>query len=72
MLFFIFQKSIRNNALIGVSMIPRGEVGLIFAEMGRINGVLPNEIYAMLIFVIVMTTIIPPFILKHYFKVECV
>lgn len=70
--FFIFQKSIRNNALIGVSMIPRGEVGLIFAEMGRINGVLPNEIYAMLIFVIVMTTIIPPFILKHYFKVECV
>lgn len=53
-------------------MIPRGEVGLIFAEMGRINGVLPNEIYAMLIFVIVMTTIIPPFILKHYFKVECV
>ncbi|AFL68493.1 cation:proton antiporter [Sulfurospirillum barnesii] len=70
--FFIFQKSIRNNALIGVSMIPRGEVGLIFAEMGRINGVLPNEIYAMLIFVIVITTVIPPFILKHYFKAECV
>jgi Kef-type K+ transport system membrane component KefB len=70
--FFIFQKSIRNNAIIGVSMIPRGEVGLIFAEMGRINGVLPNDIYAMLIFVIVITTVIPPFILKRYFKVECV
>jgi len=70
--FFIFQKSIRNNAVIGMSMIPRGEVGLIFAEMGRINGALPNDIYAMLIAVIIVTTIIPPFLLKKYFKVECV
>jgi Kef-type K+ transport system membrane component KefB len=70
--FFIYQKSIRNNAIIGVSMIPRGEVGLIFAEMGRINNALPNDIYAMLIFVIVFTTVIPPFILKKYTTVECV
>jgi Kef-type K+ transport system membrane component KefB len=70
--FFIYQKSIRNNAVIGISMIPRGEVGLIFAEMGRVNGALPNDIYAMLIFVIVITTIVPPFILKHTFKMECV
>jgi Kef-type K+ transport system membrane component KefB len=70
--FFIYQKALRNNAIIGVSMIPRGEVGLIFAEMGRVNGALPNEIYAMLIFVIILTTVIPPFILKKYFKVECV
>lgn len=70
--FFIFQKSIRNNAIIGVSMIPRGEVGLIFAEMGRVNGVLPNDIYAMLIFVIIITTVVPPFLLKKYFKTECI
>jgi Kef-type K+ transport system membrane component KefB len=70
--FFVFQKSIRNNAVIGISMIPRGEVGLIFAEMGRTHGILPNDIYAMLIFVIVITTVVPPFLLKHYFKVECV
>lgn len=70
--FLIFQKSIRNNAIIGVSMIPRGEVGLIFAEMGRVNGVLPNDIYATLIFVIIITTVVPPFLLKRYFKVECV
>lgn len=70
--FFIFQKSIRNNAIIGVSMIPRGEVGLIFAEMGRVNGILPNDIYAMLIFVIIITTVVPPFLLKKYFKAECV
>jgi Na+:H+ antiporter len=70
--FFIIQKCVRNNALIGISMIPRGEVGLIFAEMGRINGILPNEIYAMLIFVIIITTVVPPFLLKRYFKGECV
>jgi Kef-type K+ transport system membrane component KefB len=70
--FFIFQKCLRNNAIIGISMIPRGEVGLIFAEMGRVSGILPNDIYAMLIFVIIMTTVIPPFLLKKYFKSECV
>lgn len=69
--FFIIQSCARNNALIGISMIPRGEVGLIFAEMGRVNGILPNEIYAMLIFVIIATTVIPPFLLKKYFKGEC-
>lgn len=70
--FFIIQKCARNNALIGISMVPRGEVGLIFAEMGRVNGILPNEIYAMLIFVIVITTVVPPLLLKKYFKGECV
>jgi Kef-type K+ transport system membrane component KefB len=70
--FFIIQSCARNNMLIGISMIPRGEVGLIFAEMGRVNGILPNEIYAMLIFVIIATTVIPPFLLKKYFKAECV
>lgn len=70
--FCIMQKCSRNNVLIGISMIPRGEVGLIFAEMGRVNGILPNEIYAMLILVIIVTTVVPPFLLKKYFKGECV
>lgn len=58
------------KALIGISMVPRGEVGLIFAEVGRVNGILDNEIYAVLIFVIVVTTIVPPFLLKWLFKYE--
>ncbi|QOY53384.1 cation:proton antiporter [Candidatus Sulfurimonas baltica] len=69
--FFIVQSCVRNNVIIGISMIPRGEVGLIFAEMGRVNGILPNDIYAMLIFVIIITTVLPPFLLKKYFKGEC-
>ncbi|MFA7611072.1 MAG: cation:proton antiporter [Sulfurimonas sp.] len=69
--FFIIQKCVKNKILIGISMVPRGEVGLIFAEMGRVNGILPNDIYAMLIFVIIITTVVPPFLLKRYFKGEC-
>jgi len=69
---FITQKCASNKMLIGISMIPRGEVGLIFAEIGRVNGILNNEIYAVLIFVIIITTVLPPFLLKWLFKFECV
>lgn len=69
--YFITQKCYTNKMLIGISMIPRGEVGLIFAEIGRLNGILTNEIYAVLIFVIIITTVVPPFLLKYLFKFEC-
>ena len=67
---FLRGTSAVKKALIGISMIPRGEVGLIFAEVGRVNGILDNEIYAVLIFVIIVTTVAPPFLLKWLFKYE--
>ncbi len=69
--FLIATKCAMNRALIGISMIPRGEVGLIFAEMGRVNNILNNEIYSILVFVIIITTVVPPFLLKWLFKYEC-
>jgi Kef-type K+ transport system membrane component KefB len=69
--FVITQKCATNKMLIGISMIPRGEVGLIFAEIGRVNGILDNEIYAVLIFVIIITTLVPPFLLKWLYRHEC-
>lgn len=68
--FLLKNTSALKKALIGISMIPRGEVGLIFAEVGRVNGILDNEIYAVLIFVIIVTTLVPPFLLKWLFKYE--
>jgi len=56
--------------IIGVSMIPRGEVGLIFAELGRTVDVFSNEVYASLVFVIIITTVVPPFLLKWLFERE--
>ena len=54
--------------MIGLSMIPRGEVGLIFAELGRVSGIFNNEIYAGMIIVIAITTLIPPFVLKWFYE----
>ena len=56
--------------IIGTSMVPRGEVGLIFAELGRTAKVFTNEIYSAVVFIVILTTLIPPFIMKYLFKLE--
>ncbi len=53
-----------SKIMIGLAMTPRGEVGLIFAELGRQSQVLNNEIYAGIVLAIVLTTLVPPFIMK--------
>ncbi len=53
--------------IIGTAMIPRGEVGLIFAELGRESGILNNEIYAGMIIVIALTTVLSPFAMKRLY-----
>lgn len=62
------RESWSTRLMIGMSMIPRGEVGLIFAELGRFSGILDNETHASLVIVIVLTTLIPPFTIKWFHK----
>jgi Kef-type K+ transport system membrane component KefB len=50
--------------LIGTGMIPRGEVGLIFATIGLREGVFGNEIYASLLLVVLVTTVMTPPLLR--------
>ncbi len=50
--------------LIGLGMLPRGEVGLIFATIGLQAGVLGDELYAALLLVVLVTTLITPPLLK--------
>jgi Kef-type K+ transport system membrane component KefB len=64
----LIKESWSSRFIIGVSMIPRGEVGLIFAELGRVSGVLENQSYAALIIVIVLTTLLPPFVMKGFYN----
>ena len=54
--------------MIGLSMIPRGEVGLIFAELGRVSGIFSNEIYAGMVMVIAVSTLLPPFALQWFYS----
>jgi Kef-type K+ transport system membrane component KefB len=47
------------NALrVGFGMTPRGEVGMVVAQIGLALGVVPNRIYAVVVFMAVATTII--------------
>lgn len=52
---------------VGISMVPRGEVGLIFAEVGLKAGIFNNDMYAVLILVIALTTLLPPFALRRLY-----
>lgn len=61
-----------DRLVIGVGMIPRGEVGLIFAGMGStllLNGqpILPPATFSALVLMIMMTTFITPSALKVAF-----
>ena len=49
---------------VGVAMAPRGEVGLIFAGMGLVAGVFGDAAYASMVFVVALTTLVAPFVLK--------
>jgi Kef-type K+ transport system membrane component KefB len=45
---------------IGLGMIPRGEVGLIFASIGLASGVFDDRLYASLLIMVLFTTLITP------------
>lgn len=65
---FCIRESRRAQTAIGLAMIPRGEVGLIFAQLGLTQGILDNQLYAALLLVIALTTLLPPFLLKGYYS----
>jgi len=50
--------------LIGLGMIPRGEVGLIFATIGLNEGILGGNLYAALLLVVLVTTLMTPPLLR--------
>ncbi len=56
------------RAALGLAMVPRGEVGLIFAELGRSTGILDATVYAGMVIVIALTTLAPPFALKWFYR----
>ena len=57
-----------NKLVIGIGMIPRGEVGLIFASMGLATGVLNSSDYSALTVMVMLTTFIAPPLLYRFFK----
>jgi Kef-type K+ transport system membrane component KefB len=49
-----------HKTLIGVAMVPRGEVGLIFAQMGLATGALGPELFGAIMLMVLVTTLLTP------------
>ena len=59
----VFGKPQINRLAIGIGMIPRGEVGLVFAGIGAASGVIDQSLEAAIILMVIVTTFLaPPFL----------
>lgn len=59
-----------NRLFIGIGMMPRGEVGLIFASMGRSLGVVSDNMFSSIVVMVVVTTVLAPIWMRFSLKNE--
>jgi len=57
---------------VGVGMVPRGEVGLIFADVGRRSGLLTDDVFSVVLLMVMGTTFVAPPLLKLLFRGQSV
>jgi Kef-type K+ transport system membrane component KefB len=55
-----------DKRIIGIGMIPRGEVGLIFAQMGLASGTFDAGLFSAITLMVMVTTFIAPPLLKRF------
>ncbi len=60
----------RRAAQVGVGMVPRGEVGIVVAQIGLGLALISNSLFAVVLFMAVATTLIAPPFLKLLFAGE--
>ncbi len=53
-----------SKLVIGIGMLPRGEVGLVFALIGRTLGVIDDAVFAAIVLMVIVTTLLAPAWLK--------
>ena len=54
--------------IIGVGMVPRGEVGIIVATIGLSMSVVSQSMFSVVVFMSMATTIVAPFLLTWAFR----
>jgi Kef-type K+ transport system membrane component KefB len=63
----LFQRmSFKDSLIVGVGMVPRGEVAMIIALIGLSQNLIDQSTYSALILMSLLTTIIPPLILRNW------
>jgi Kef-type K+ transport system membrane component KefB len=53
-----------NRLAVGFGMMPRGEVGLLFAAIGKTLGVIDDFLFSVIVLMVIVTTLIAPPLLK--------
>jgi Na+:H+ antiporter len=59
---------VKNHLAIGIGMMPRGEVGLIFAAIGKSLGVLDDALFSAVVLMVIVTTLLSPPLFKDCLK----
>jgi Kef-type K+ transport system membrane component KefB len=62
----LFGYKIKDSAIIGIGMMPRGEVAMIVALIGLSRKWIEQDVYAALVMMSLLTTIIPPLLLRNW------
>lgn len=57
----------RAAGIIGVGMVPRGEVGLVTVSLGRALNAVPNELFSAIVVMSLLTTVVAPPILARLY-----
>ncbi len=68
--FSVFGLGKINRLAVGIGMIPRGEVGLVFASVGSSSGALSPALDVAIILMVILTTFLAPPILRVVFGGE--
>ncbi|MBL7208996.1 MAG: cation:proton antiporter [Dehalococcoidia bacterium] len=58
--------SMKDSIIVGVGMVPRGEVAMIVALIGLNQNLIMQNTYAVLVLMSLLTTVIPPIILRNW------
>jgi Kef-type K+ transport system membrane component KefB len=61
----------RRAAQVGMGMVPRGEVGIVVAQLGLSLAIISTQFYGIVLFMAIATTLIAPPFIKLLFASEC-
>jgi Kef-type K+ transport system membrane component KefB len=64
----LISKRVKHRSIIAFGMVPRGEIGLVFALTGFNLGLLSSQVFTILMLVIIYTTIITPIAINLIIK----
>ncbi|HEY5976397.1 MAG TPA: cation:proton antiporter [Solirubrobacterales bacterium] len=54
-----------SSRIVGIGMVPRGEVGIVIASIGATEGVIDAELFGVVVAMSILTTLLAPFLLRR-------